>query len=227
VCSAEEMKKEMTTVMKIKHPFRTIALLSGIWFLAPMSSKLRAEVLRPPLLADDAAAKARLRGLNAFVLPEIRYVDLPAAEVIADLERLGAESGTADGLRISFCPELASDTRITFGLKAVPWPEAVRYASSLAGAVPTVRDGGIELVTMEDERGLSVEVIELDEAAARFVAASRVDEMTLAQALESTGVEMPQGSSVVFNPETSQLVVRHSDEGRRRVKAWLEGGKLK
>lgn len=201
------------------------ALACGGLLLAVSGFALQgSEAQRPPRLDDSEAVRDRLVALERVVLPEVQFSDLPLKDAVAELEGWSARS-EAGGLRIAPSAELSGEARINLRLMEVPWTEALRYVSALASARPVVEDGGIALVPADRETEWTTEAIPLDEAGARFVAASRAGGLTVHQALELAGVEMPRGSSAIYNPAAAKLIVRHHAEGLRQVKRWLLQGK--
>lgn len=191
---------------------------------ANASGQGSANYVRPPLL-DEAALRAKVEALDRLVLPEVDFESVPVPEAVADLERRSAELGEGGGLRVSLAPEIDPAARIRLRLREVPWSEALRYVGALVSARVSMGEGGLVLTPASATPEFSVEVLSLDEAARRFVAATRQRGATIAEALAQAGVPMPLGSSAVHNPATGQLIVRHHPEGHRQVKAWLAQGK--
>jgi hypothetical protein len=191
---------------------------------ANASGQSSANHVRPPLL-DQAALRARSAALDRLILPEVEFENVPVPEAVASLERRSAELGEGGGLRVSLAPEIDPAARIRLRLREVPWSEALRYVCALVSAQVTMGEGGLVLIPTSGTPEFSIEVLALDEAARRFVSATRQRGATIAEALAQAGVPMPLGSSAVYNPATGQLIVRHHPEGHRQVKGWLAKGK--
>jgi len=137
-----------------------------------------------------------------------------------------------------------ADTKITLRLKDVPLAEALRYTSSLAQLKYKVDAEGVDILPLSTpDADLFTNVYQVPDSFVTLLS-KRDEEMSAAadpfadpvsaggggaiarssarNLLEASGISFPTGSSVTYNPETSQLIVRNSADQMELVEALVE-----
>lgn len=138
--------------------------------------------------------------------------------------------------------ETAANSKITLRLSNVPLSEALRYTSSLAQTKYKVDQNGVEIVplsTPDADLYTNVYTVppsfvdklvqqEQNAAPDPFAApvsaggGAEMDKASPKELLERQGITFPAGSSVVYNEETSQLIVRNSPDQMELVEALVD-----
>jgi len=203
----------------------------------------RAETPRPLPLADPEELSARLRAFEKIVLPEVNFLDRPATEALAFLER-SAESDR--GVRLEFAPGIDPSQPVNLRLVEVPLSEALRYLAALLSARIEVRDGAAVLAPappappsvataaapaaaptekearQDAEERPTVRVYAIgNDRARQLLAGTGTPGIRFTKALEFYGIEMPLFASAVLNPDTGELIVSHYEWGHKKIEAFL------
>lgn len=186
------------------------------------------ESARPARLGSDDAVQTRLDALKAKIIPEASFQDIPLSQALSLLETWSQEQNTQahaanpSGLRLILSADLDPETRVNLRLKNIPWSEVLHYLATLVSAQPHVAEGAVILSKTPQSPALSIKLYPIKPSSIRLIESLRSGNATIREALQRDGIDMPLGSSAIFNPSKAQLIVRHTDEGHRRVRAWLD-----
>lgn len=183
-------------------------------------------------LIDEMQERAR-----NIVIPKIDFEEVPLPDAVTELEEQArvqdpenAEFSIA--IEESVREELGINT-ITLRLSNVPLTEALRYTTNLAGATYRFTKTGVEVVSLTPpDKELHTNqyavppTFNLPPANDPFAATPASDALTprpsARQVLEQAGISFPPGSSAIFNPSTSMLIVRNSTDQLELVEAYIE-----
>lgn len=181
----------------------------------------------PARLGSDDAVQARLDVLKAKIIPEVSFQDIPLAQALSFLETQSQEpnaqepAAKAGGLRLLLSADINPGTRVNLRLKQAPWSEVLHYLASLVSAQVHVAEGAVILSKTPQAPALSIKLYPINPSLSRHIESLRSGNATIREALQRAGIDMPLGSSAIYNPSKAQLIVRHTEEGHRRVRAWL------
>lgn len=154
--------------------------------------------------------------LEKIIIPKVEFEGVPFEYCLEFLVHRSQEldpSGKGEGINlVSKVPDSAG-TEITLRLKDVPLGEALRYTASLASAMTRIEGDAVVIVPAQLTPHLTTKTYRVKP---RFTTLDG-EVLSAAEFLSRFGVDFPAGSSVVYNAESSQLVVRNTEEQLAKI----------
>lgn len=217
--------------------------------LTPAESRLMLQGTEPDP-AFDARERAILRMKNRMQNIILPKVNLSGATLEAALEDLRRQSREHDPIRagipiLNQAPDASMRGAISLDLRDVPLVEALRYVTELAGVKYKVEGDSIVVLPVSDisdsqfTRVFNVrpDFLSLGGAQTATLGGAVADPFSSAGApaagliqrasaediLKAQGVPIPEGASVVFNPVTSQLIVKNTEPNLDLIEAFVDG----
>ncbi len=165
--------------------------------------------------------------MNKIIFPTVQFQGATIEEAIEylrvksrDLDTFTESSGTKGVPLMLKTGNSPSSTLISLDLKDVPMSEALRYVAELASMKYKV--GPEAVVIMPLTEYAREQLTHTFHVPPNFLMAGGGNHQTAKQALEASGVVFPEGASAVFNPASSQLVVRNTQPNLDLVEALVQ-----
>ena len=196
---------------------------------------------------DDNTRKVREleQKLKTILLPSIDFSGTKLSEALAAVQRIAKEQdGDGNGVRIFISEKdhaACADVPVTLRLSNVPLAEALRYITSLSQTRYQVTPDGVLVQKFPRRNELFTHLYTVpptfsstgqsDPSTDSFAAPGKSDplapRMTAKQILEKAGITFGPGASAVYNPSTSQLIVRNRKDQMDLVEAYIESIRTK
>ncbi len=164
--------------------------------------------------------------LKDITIPFVEFSDTPLKDALAFLQQRSVELDVNEpdpakkGFNIISNAEGTDDIRITLRLTNVPMTEALRYTTSLAQLKFKVEPNAVVI--------LPLTIVNTDlftnayQVPPTFLSVGSSEATTALDILKDAGITFPPGGSAIYNPKTSQLVVRNTMDQMELVEAFLE-----
>ncbi|HCN29859.1 MAG TPA: hypothetical protein DIT64_14180, partial [Verrucomicrobiales bacterium] len=220
--------------------------------LTPGESRLMLQGTEPDPAFDarELAIQRMKQRMQNIILPRI---NLSGATLEAALEDLRRQSREHDPARVGIpilnkAPDVSMQGMISLDLRDVPLVEALRYVTELAGTKYKVETDSIVVLPVFDisdsqfTRVFKVrpDFLSLGGAhtatmggavadpfsSAGAPAAGLLQRTSAADILKAQGIPIPEGAEVVFNPVTSQLIVKNTQPNLDLIEAFVDAAKL-
>lgn len=176
---------------------------------------------------------------NEIILPELKLDNVTIEEAVESLRRLSREfdefeqNPAKKGINVILrTGDIPITSQISLDLKDVPFMEALRYVTELAGMKYKIESYAVIITPLSDTNaeqvtrsfkvppnflsGLGGDAAAPAASADPFASApasstsSLIQRQTALEILASQGIPFPEGASAVFNPVTSQLIVKNT-----------------
>ncbi len=170
---------------------------------------------------SDPATQRLNDQLNSVILPTVQFSEATLDEAIEYLRVRGRD--TSDGgppvsLRVD--PNVPSSTpNLTLQLNDVPFREALRYITELAGAKYVVRNGEVHIVPLSDVAASIEErvyALPSDVRAEIFPSGQSPKDVLMSQ-----GIPFPEGSSADLQSDGNALTVRNTQPYLELIEVFL------
>ena len=193
--------------------------------------------LTPASAEREAAARIRLMKeykskLSSTIIPEVNFDATTLDEVIRVLQRKAEENNLEKGVPIFFSEssnDLASDMRVTLRLKETRLDDILKYVTQITKTSFQVTDRGVQIgSTLSTAEGLYTYKFlvpptflsgDVDPYAGQ---PSVLVRRTAKEVLEKAGITFPPGSTAIYNPGTSTLIVKNSLDQVELIDAYVD-----
>ncbi|MFK5922980.1 MAG: hypothetical protein QM496_12445, partial [Verrucomicrobiota bacterium] len=217
-------------------------------------SSIRGNLARySPTAKEPALIESKLKNI---ILPKVEFQDTPLKEALATLQEQSAEfdrlssNPATKGVNFNLSESVkgAENLGITMKLSNVPLVTALKYTSSLANMKYKVESGGVDIVPLSSPStdlltttykvspsfmaATAENNADINAAADPFAepeeeASTLKRRRTAKNILVEAGVTFAPGASVIYNPETSELIVRNTQDQLELVEAYKDSIKGK
>ncbi|MDZ4288354.1 MAG: STN domain-containing protein, partial [Prosthecobacter sp.] len=180
----------------------------------------------------------RTNKLDSIVIPQVQFNDATLEEAIEflrvksrDLDTDGMDSAQRGVNLLVKDGDTPVRARISLNLKDVPLGEALRYVTELAGMKYKVEPYAVVVVPVSDTtmerytRGYRLPPNFLSSTAGAAGPSTDTGlkrQPTAIDTLKAQGIPFPEGTSAVFNPVTSQLIVTQTQANLDLIEAVLD-----
>ena len=195
-------------------------LFLGVGFVGSQTNQDETATDKELMLIEANDAK-----LKEITIPKVEFSGTPLSDALAFLRQRSIELDVteADPSRKGFnfvlnAPDM-ENTKITLRLTDVPFSEALRYTTNLAQVSYSVMPHAIVIVPLGSNPDLlftNVYVLPGD-----FTKIGD-GEFPAKEILEKAGVEFGVGSAAIFNPATSQLIIRNTQSQIEKTEAFID-----
>lgn len=180
-----------------------------------------AEVALQPTATDSEAIAAVEEKLKTLTLPQVEFKNTPLKDVLAFLQRRSAElDPVGEGFDIVSTAEDADAIRISLRLTDAPLAEVLRYVTSLASMKYRVVPGAVVVLPLTAPP-LTELYTNVYQVTPDFLKSGGKEATTVLEILKNAGITFPEGASAIFNPETSQLIIRNTADQMELVEAYM------
>ncbi|MCB1235077.1 MAG: M56 family metallopeptidase [Verrucomicrobiae bacterium] len=186
-----------------------------------------AEPSNPGTPADEgiAAIEQKLKNIS---IPSVEFSKTPLRNALAFLQQKSVDLDATEpdparkGIDIILDADAAGDTPITLRMTKVPLIEALRYTTELADSKYKVEPKAVVILPLTSPTAeLYTNVFQVSPT---FMNIGGHDAKTALEVLTHAGVTFPQGGSAIYNRETSQLIVRNTEDQIELIEALLDSG---
>ncbi|MDF1811181.1 MAG: M56 family metallopeptidase [Verrucomicrobiales bacterium] len=215
----------------VTHIAITLAVLLGcVVGLSPSAAQ------SPLPVKENQRIDDTLQALKSIIIPSVEFSDTEISEVLRFFEK---SSVLPDGttIKISMRREIREqykDGKITLRLTNVPFPEALRYTTQLAGLTYRIESENIVIIPVSEARDLYTNVYPVPPTFLHSESQNDPFEKgdpnqkilkrtkTAKQVLEEAGITFSEGTSAIYNPANSQLIIRNTLSEMQLVEAYID-----
>lgn len=175
----------------------------------------------------DLAAGGLAAKLNTIVIPAVEFNETPLNQAIEFLRSKSVELDNEEpdpskkGVNLILGPGVDGSRKLTLRLTRIPLGEALKYVAELTRNQVEVEPAAVVLKKAVNDGGRANRDLFTKAFAVNANARAALKGKDAKTALEAEGVEFPPGASAIFNPATSQLVIRNTSDNLKLVEAWL------
>ncbi|MFT5470912.1 MAG: hypothetical protein ACI8UO_006044 [Verrucomicrobiales bacterium] len=175
-------------------------------------------------------ADARLeKKLKTIVIPKVDLNDTPLDQALEFLRAKSVELDVNEpdpgrkGVNLILRNGAAvAKTKITLRLTNVPLAEALRYVAELSQTQLSIQAHAVVISAKDEARDENPDLLYTKSYGVNFNAREKLKGADAKRVLEAAGVEFGIGASAIYNPSTSQLIIRNTKANLNATEAWLK-----